>query len=1096
MSGCSNCCSKTSPTSMGCLPNATEISPETYLTDYTNYFQPQDQPLNENQSSLSDVSVNYNQSETVSPSVGSGDNLSAPSTEAPDSAVSQPKVRKSQRVPKTCISCAKKKIKCNKVIPCKPCIERGEAHLCAREVVLVKGLIHNMDSANEANIPPKFLSKMRRLESENSELLKQVSSLQQLVVKLRLENKAGNVKSNHKSPDFSSPVESPESVSTMSPFSPGDSSVNSYANALQYLTIGIIEEADDVTKDGEPPSRLRKKNQQSSDQNVIPVFSRKPLDKKDIVPSCPSCSIGEMSHCFAARLPFANSADQKILFSLAFDLPEITRPQSSMIVQYSLECLNFLHSAVHPPSFYLEHDHFWNSNQPKKLTHKFDRVRGQYLWASIWYAILCLGMFYADDNLKQNLKMDDRTIRVLPHMLFAASLECLHRGELHKYPDIRSVQVFCILGPCFQALSGVNMRNSLLNTMVYIAQRLNLDKIDTEDNLGLIGRSDFGDPDSSTRFLDRELGRRIWWSVIDFDWMDNTGRESIIKPFSFTTILPGNYNDDDLMEYIDENYNHTSVQPPTPYSSNICTVSTYHIYMSQLAIIKRKYYFDIDPHRLHLENLIAANEQLDKLAASLPALLKSNTQKFMYGDHNSQALSLQRYLIHIATDFERLTINRTMAVCVPKAEWNKSNRKICIDSAKRLLVNCSLNVPLVFKKHPSVSGNGIAAAVYLLLDMIDSNVINKRQFNNNLQLIEKLLTVLELLQTVDPQARRGISIIRKLITGALVKAEEDEKKNHPNSKKKRQHDQQQSESAPSLYDIIQRLTILPKVSTAPPKPTGTPNSNNTEAHGSSHNDINGSETKIKQENEGESPSKSNASGNENVTQTPLAERIHHPHQRVQIPVSQGDTNSQVSLASTLPSIEDFPFGVKNSNTLIASIHQPQDKNITTKNRQKQQIHLQQDHDHTNNQQQQQLPHLPQSQPIQHQPPFQQQLPGINFFHGPQQPQVPYSNPANYPYGMEPPPLQGTYSESSGYQTPLSYQDPLSDQQQQQQQIHEQQTPLSFPTMNASEVTYEDLEIMCGLNNQDWGTSISNFNAEFDFDMSLLQQPPQDCPEDS
>ncbi|KAF5117649.1 hypothetical protein DV454_000945 [Geotrichum candidum] len=415
--------------------------------------------------------------------------------------------------------------------------------------------------------------------------------------------------------------------------------------------------------------------------------------------------------------------------------------------------------------------------------------------------------------------------------------------------------------------------------------------------------------------------------------------------------------------------------------------------MSQLAIIKRKYYFDIDPHRLHLENLIAANEQLDKLAASLPALLKSNTQKFMYGDHNSQALSLQRYLIHIATDFERLTINRTMAVCVPKAEWNKSNRKICIDSAKRLLVNCSLNVPLVFKKHPSVSGNGIAAAVYLLLDMIDSNVINKRQFNNNLQLIEKLLTVLELLQTVDPQARRGISIIRKLITGALVKAEEDEKKNHPNSKKKRQHDQQQSESAPSLYDIIQRLTILPKVSTAPPKPTGTPNSNNTEAHGSSHNDINGSETKIKQENEGESPSKSNASGNEN-------------------------------------------------------------------------------------------------------PPFQQQLPGINFSHGPQQPQVPYSNPANYPYGMEPSPLQGTYSESSGYQTPLSYQDPLSDQQQQQQQIHEQQTPLPFHTMNASEVTYEDLEIMCGLNNQDWGTSISNFNAEFDFDMSLLQQPPQDCPEDS
>jgi hypothetical protein len=1090
---------------MGYFPSATtEVSPECDLTDYANYSQAQDQSVNENLSSLSDVNVNHNQSETVSPSVGSGDNLSAPSTDASNSASSRPKVRKSQRVPKTCISCARKKIKCNKVIPCKPCIERGEAHLCAREVVLVKGLIHNMDNANEANIPPNFLSKMRRLESENSELLKQVSSLQQLVVKLRLENKANNVKPNQKSTDFSSSAESPESASAMSPFSPTDSSVNNYANALQYLTIGIIEEVDGEIKDGEPPSRLRKMNRQSYDQNMIPVFSRKPLDKKDALPSCPSCSIGEMSHCFAARLPFANSSDQKILLSLAFDLPEITRSQSSMIVQYSLECLNFLHNAVHPPSFYLEHEYFWDSNQPKKLSHEFDRVRGQYLWASIWYAILCLGMFYADDNLKQNLKMDDRAFRVLPHMLFAASLECLHRGELYKYPDIRSVQVFCILGPCFQALSGVNMRNSLLNTMVYIAQRLNLDKIDTEDNLGLISRSDFGDLDSSTRFLDRELGRRIWWSVIDFDWMDNTGRESIIKPFSFTTILPGNYNDDDLMEYIDENYNQSLVQTPTPYSPNVCTVSTYHIYMSQLAIIKRKYYFDIDPQRLHLENLIAANEQLDKLAGSLPALLKNNTQKFIYGDHNSQALSLQRYLIHIATDFERLTINRTMAVCVPKAEWNKSSRQICIDSAKRLLINCSLNVPLIFKKHPSVIGNGIAAAVYLLLDMMDSDVTNKRQFNNNLQLIEKLITVLELLQKVDPQARRGIGIIRKLITGALIKAEEDEKIKHSNLKKKRQHDQQQSESAPSLYDIIQRLTILPKVSTAPPKSTGTPDINNAGAHGGSnrsfHSNSNDCETKIKQENEGESSWKSSASSSGSVSQNSLAEKMRQPHQRVQVPVTREDANAQIGPASASPfSIEDFPSGVKTSNTLSSSIHQQKvKKKITPKIKQKQQAHHQQDHCHCHSQQQQQPPHLPQSQPHQHQSSFQQQLPEMYYSHWPHQQQVLYSNQANYSYDMETSPMQATYSESSSYQTPVSYQDPLPEQQQQQQQhqIQGQQTPLSFPTMNASEVTYEDLEIMCGLNNQDWGTSISNFNADFDFDMSLLQQPPQDCPDDS
>lgn len=1084
MPGCSNCCGSKSQTGLGYLPNTTGISPESDLTDYTSHYQTRHHTPHDNPLSIASTGFSNTNFKTASPSACASDSSSIQVIDTPILTSPQPKVRKSQRIPKTCTSCAKKKIKCNKVIPCKPCIERGEAHLCAREVVLVKGLIHNMDIPTKTNIPQNFLMKMKRLETENSELLKQVSSLQQLVVQLRLENKANKSKSVQKSTDFSSSTESPESTSSMSPFSPSDSSVNNYANALQYLTIGIIEDVDGENNDNEPPSQLRKMKRQSYNQNTIPVFSRKPLEKKDIVPSCPSCSIGEMSHCFAARLPFAIKSDQKILLSLAFELPEITRSQSSMIVQYSLECLNFLHNAVHPPSFYLEHDYFWNSNQPKKLSHEFDRVRGQYLWASIWYAILCLGMFYADDNLKQNLNMDDTTMRVLPHMLFAASLECLHRGELYKYPDIRSVQVFCILGPCFHALSGVNMRNSLLNTMIYIAQRLNLDKIDTEENLGLINRNDFGDPDSSTRFLDRELGRRIWWSVIGFDWMDNTGRESIIKPFSFSTILPGNYNDDDLMEYIDEVYDQ-KVQLPTPYAPSVCTISTYHIYMSRLAIIKRKYYFDIDSQQLNLQNLIAANKELDQLAASLPTLLRNNTQKFIYGDPNSQALSLQRYLIHIVTDFERLTINRTMAVCVPKAEWNKSCRQICIDSAKRLLVNCSLDVPLVFKKHPSVSGNGIAAAVYLLLDMMDCNV-TKRQFNNNLQLIEKLIAVLECLQTVHAQARRGISIIRKLITGALIKAEEDEKKKYPNSKKKRQHDQQQSESAPSLYDIIQRLTILPKISTAPPQSTSAPGNFNHRAYSSSNSNFLGSnDNKIdaKESYEDVSLYNSSSSNSSNVSQTSLVGTTQQPPLRTQIPAAFVDTDIKIEPASTSPfSIEDFPFSSgKNTDFTFLQQQQENKKKPTPKYKQKQQFA------------QATLPRQPSHQ-------FQQQQ---SSQQSQQQLQQQNSTTTNFLNNSATPSMQMDSYDFNDQQPTLFNQEPMPDKQQrsQHQYIQElpqqqEQTLLNFPIMNSNDVTYEDLEIMCGLNNQDWDTSISNFNADFDFDMSLLQQPPRDCPDDS
>lgn len=851
-------------------------------------------------------------------------------------------------MPKTCTSCARKKIKCDKVIPCRPCIERGEAHLCAREVVLVKGMIRNVDIASDANVPVPFMNEMRRLETENAELLKQISSLQKLVVELRLHNRSSSESSPAHLPGLNglqSPINSPESPA-LSPSAQSEATVNTYANALQYLTIGIIEEEE--TETSEVPRQRTKMT------DNIPAFSRKPLDKKDNLPFCPSCSIGEMSHCFAARLPFDSTQHQKIFLSLAFEAPDITRKQSTMIVQYALECLNFLHCAVHPPSFYLEHDYYWDSDQPKKLSFEYDRNRGQYLWTAIWYAILCLGTFYADDDLKQRLGIEVNTLQVYAHMFFAASLESLHRGEVYKFPDIRSVQVFCILGPCYQAFSGINMRNSLLNTMVYISQRLNLDKIDSEAKLKLTQRNDYGDVDTSTRFLDRELGRRIWWSVVNSDWLDSTGRMSNIRPGSFTTVIPGNFNDSDLLEFLDKD---EAYEVPVPYSPEVFTASTFHIYMTKLASIKRKYYFDNDAQ---LDCLLAANEELDRLSESLPPPLRNTSSKFVYGNYESQALSLQRYLIHIATDFERLTINRTMAVYLPKAKWNESCRQACLNYARSLLTNCSINVPLVFKKHPMVSGNGIAAAVYVLLDLLDDGL--QPQITERLKWVDEFLPVLEQLQQFHSQARRGISIITKLTTGVLLKSEQ-----HAKSKKgrrKRQHDS--SEPAPSLYDIIQRLTILPRVSTAPPK--------------------------------SKSPEASTVS-----SQTAPSTSTDSPYPPIKI---ESDYSTDFTGYMLQPEFNQ-----------------------------------------------------PAAQPAYGLPP--------------------QSGPDFYPQ-----------QQAAAFEQPFVTQAPFTKPQ-----------PYVMPGLpivqqvDASAVTYEDLEIMCGLTNQDFDTSVVNFSTDFDFDMSILRQPPRDCPDD-
>ncbi|KAF3388726.1 hypothetical protein F1880_003615 [Penicillium rolfsii] len=48
-------------------------------------------------------------------------------------------LRATQRAPRSCRSCASRKVKCDKAVPCSTCIKRGEADACAREMVIVRG---------------------------------------------------------------------------------------------------------------------------------------------------------------------------------------------------------------------------------------------------------------------------------------------------------------------------------------------------------------------------------------------------------------------------------------------------------------------------------------------------------------------------------------------------------------------------------------------------------------------------------------------------------------------------------------------------------------------------------------------------------------------------------------------------------------------------------------------------------------------------------------------------------------------------------------------------------------------------------------------
>ncbi|KNG45036.1 DNA binding protein [Stemphylium lycopersici] len=53
--------------------------------------------------------------------------------------MSEPGIKTSQRVSRSCIECGRRKIKCDKKSPCQPCIRRNAAHECKRPIARVRG---------------------------------------------------------------------------------------------------------------------------------------------------------------------------------------------------------------------------------------------------------------------------------------------------------------------------------------------------------------------------------------------------------------------------------------------------------------------------------------------------------------------------------------------------------------------------------------------------------------------------------------------------------------------------------------------------------------------------------------------------------------------------------------------------------------------------------------------------------------------------------------------------------------------------------------------------------------------------------------------
>jgi Fungal specific transcription factor domain len=97
---------------------------------------------------------------------------------------------------------------------------------------------------------------------------------------------------------------------------------------------------------------------------------------------------------------------------------------------------------------------------------------------------------------------------------YEAALQELNRSNFSSKPQLSTIQALAILGLLHRNFGEIHREYFLLGLAINVARTLGLDHLGQEAN-------NFQAFDKSCRWKqrsERELGRRLWWTLVICDW--------------------------------------------------------------------------------------------------------------------------------------------------------------------------------------------------------------------------------------------------------------------------------------------------------------------------------------------------------------------------------------------------------------------------------------------------------------------------------------------------------------------------------------------------------------------------------------------------
>jgi len=344
---------------------------------------------------------------------------------SPDDSPYREAPRSKSKTPLSCRECSRRKIKCDKQVPCRACRDRGEGDSCHRRPTRPSAM-----DATTTGTDPAILSE---LEDHRRRIARLEAALLQF-------NWARVPDSSTRRPDLQTDLQE-----------------NQLVGAIEEAALGIGE-----------PRRWQGAPRLLTENTGYPLSGQHGSQKW--------FSMG-LSACLDALPP---------------------QRESQLLIDAFCKYLNWFCGCVHVPTLLGLHRDFWS------LAHQGKPPDGISL--ALLFAVLSTTAHLLDDDQASIIGISNLMLRKTAPLWFDCCLATFFRCDGLVRPSILACQTIITLSSSFH-LSG--------NTAVHGAMGHLRNGYARALNLHLLGEDRSG---SARDIVHREIGRRVWWHVVELQW--------------------------------------------------------------------------------------------------------------------------------------------------------------------------------------------------------------------------------------------------------------------------------------------------------------------------------------------------------------------------------------------------------------------------------------------------------------------------------------------------------------------------------------------------------------------------------------------------